>query len=279
MDGAAFLFFSAPELCEVVMQSRSTSSNNTEEDRRVERYGRAMPLLRLLPAFDLKACLAALLPAFFAATQPSTGVALSCLPLIVPFQVPQMSPDTWMHNKRARAFYRSCVVGVSVQGVFAVVKFAKGNLIGGLYDGIQAGMGAYALFGGGDGVSFFPTYLTICGFNGIISVFQVFQSYNGLPLQLIPKLAVLPPAMSILCTYWGWQFCREVRAIAVGLPGYGSQDTCFVRCMGGAWWPTSLAVGQSGDEDDDHAPQGFTRYAGSGHVLGERDEKNEARDN
>lgn len=240
-----------------------------------------MPLFRSLPAFDLKACLASLLPALFAfCQQPSSGVALSCLPLVVPFQVPQMSPDTWMHNRRARAFHRSCVIGVCVQGTFAVVKFAKGNLIGGVYDGIQAGMGAYALFGGGDGVSFFPTYLTICGFNGVISVFQVFQSYNGLPLQLIPKLAILPPAMSLLCAYWGWQFCREVRAIAVGLPGYGPQDTCYVRCMGGAWWPTSHPIGLSGDDDEAGIDsQGFTRYSGNGHVLGERDEKTEAREN
>lgn len=280
VDGAAFLFCSAPELCQVVLKATSTSSDSCAEEGRIQRHSALMPLYRSLAAIDLKACLAALLPALFASCHSSSGVSMSCMPLIVPFQVPHMTPDTWMHNARARAFHRCCTIGVCIQGAFAVVKFAKGNLIGGVYDGIQAGMGAYALSAGGDGVTFFPTYLTICGFNGVLNVFQVFQNYNGLPLQLIPKMAILPPAVSLLCTYWGWQFCREVRAIAVGLPGYGPQDTCFVRCMGGSWWPTAL--GFSGDADDEPGrvdTQGFTRYSGSGHVLGESDDKPEAREN
>merc|ERR1719491_2452553 len=136
-----------------------------------------------------------------------------------------VSQESWAVNKRARAFHRACVIGVYAQGFFAIMKFAKGNLTGGIYDAIQAFMGAYAMQP--DGLRFVPTYLTINGFNGIMGCFQVFQAFNGIPLHFIPVLTILPPAVSLTSAYCGWQFCREVRAIAVGLPGYGPQDTCF----------------------------------------------------
>merc|ERR1719265_798693 len=71
-----------------------------------------------LPPFQL-ANLCLLLPAAVAAhgggfSLPA-GVACACLPIMSPFRVPQVSPDSWMANKRALAFHRCCVFGVYVQ--------------------------------------------------------------------------------------------------------------------------------------------------------------------
>jgi len=248
----------------------------------------ARPLWNLplpFPTYDIQgfaSALASLLPALVAASQQglgSPGVAVACLPIVVPFQVPMVSEDAWSVNKRARAFHRCCVIGVCAQGIFAVTKLASGNFIGAVYDAIQACMGAYAVMPGG--VRFFPTYISVSGFNGMLGVLQIFQSYNGLPLQLIPKMAILPPVIALSSAYWGWQFCREVRAIAIGLPNFGPQDTCFVKCMGSDWWlPSSLSAAasdsrsESNDADGEveriHAG-GFASYAGSGHRLGDFD--------
>lgn len=190
-----------------------------------------------------------------------------------------------MANKRARAFHRCCVIAVYVQGAFAIFKFASGNLIGGIYDGLNTAMGAYAIQP--EGLRFFPTYLTISGFNGLIGCFQIFQAYNGVPLQFIPKLSILPPILGLLSAYWGWQFCREVKAIAVGLPGLGRQDTCFVRFMGGDWCspfstlsptpPAPQGAAEPSDRRDEEDASGsgrlhaggFRMFGGDGHRLGE----------
>merc|ERR1712228_1155677 len=79
-----------------------------------------------------------------------------------------------------------------------------------------------------------------CGFNGVLGLLQVLQGYHGLPLYLLPKLALVPPAVGITAAYCGYQFCKEVTAIAAGYDGVGPQDSCFVKIMGGDWWPASL---------------------------------------
>mmetsp|Transcript_62329 Transcript_62329/g.118276 ORF Transcript_62329/g.118276 Transcript_62329/m.118276 type:complete len:384 (-) Transcript_62329:73-1224(-) len=241
-----------------------------------------------LPALDLFTAAASLLPALALRLQPElamAGVTASCLPIVVPFSVPQVSEESWMANKRARAFHRCCVIAVYTQGALAILKFASGNLIGGIYDGLNAAMGAYAIQP--EGLRFFPTYLTISGFNGLIGCFQIFQAYNGVPLHAIPKLSILPPILGLASAYWGWQFCREVKAIAVGLPGLGPQDTCFVRFMSGDWCSplsplpraptTPQEVAQRANEGDEDAGNGlgrihaggFRMFGGDGHRLGE----------
>jgi hypothetical protein len=207
------------------------------------------------------------------------GVAAACLPMAVPFSVPQVSPDSWLANKRARAFHRCCVIGVYVQGASAVFKFMRGDLVGGTYDGLMALMGGYAIQP--DGMRFFPTYIMCAGFNGLLGTFQVFQTYQGIPLHFLPLMACLPPIVGVATAYCGWQFCKELRAIAAGLPGDGPQDSCFVRFMGGDWWPASLspmpqaeaapsAGGFGGGATGASAAGGrFSAFAGDGHRLGE----------
>merc|ERR1712190_553386 len=99
-------------------------------------------------------------------------------------------------------------------------------------------MGAYAIQP--DGIQFFPTYIMFSGFNGLLGMFQVFQGAQGVPFQSLPMLTYLPPIVCITSAYCGWQFYKELRAIAAGMPGDGPQDSCFVRVMGGDCWPSSI---------------------------------------
>jgi len=236
-----------------------------------------------LPPFEY-ANLGLLLPAAMASHSGlllGAGATCACLPIMAPFSIPQVSPDSWMANKRALAFHRSCVFGVYAQGALALMKFAGGDLVGGTYLALQAAMGCYSVTP--DGTRFMPTYMVISGFNGVLGIIQVFQAYQGIPLHYIPIWAYLPPALSLLTCYWGWEFCREMRAIGAGLPGDGPQDTCWVKLMGGDIWPiSSLSTTSATDRDQEQvhgvesASRGsgglsnrFSAFGGSGHRLGE----------
>eukprot|EP00913_Durusdinium_trenchii_P035545 g33264.t1 len=98
----------------------------------------------------------------------------------------------------------------------------------------------FSLKDGRAGHRFFPTYIICCGFNGLLALLQILQGYQGVPVHFLPLLAILPPSIALFGAYCGWQFCKEVSAIAAGLDGAGPQDTCFVRFMGADWWPAFL---------------------------------------
>eukprot|EP00435_Cladocopium_sp_Y103_P026441 s1440_g6.t1 len=163
---------------------------------------------------------------------------MACIPIAVPFSVPQVSSDSWLANKRARAFHRGVVITVYSQGILTLLKLSRGDLVGGLYDGVLCAMGTYAIQP--EGHRFFPTYIICCGFNGLLALLQILQGYQGVPVHFLPLLAILPPSIALFGAYCGWQFCKEVTAIAAGHAGAGPQDSCFVRVMGADWWPAFL---------------------------------------
>lgn len=222
---------------------------------------------------------AALLPAAAAAHAGllSGGVAMACIPIAVPFSVPQVSSDSWLANKRARAFHRGVVITVYSQGILTLLKLSRGDLVGGLYDGVLCAMGTYAIQP--EGHRFFPTYIICCGFNGLLALLQILQGYQGVPVHFLPLLAILPPSIALFGAYCGWQFCKEVSAIAAGHPGAGPQDSCFVRVMGADWWPAFLGpqvaqrdhernVGRPGESTGSVFRDRFSVFGGDGHRLG-----------
>jgi len=194
----------------------------------------------------------------------------ACLPIAVPFSVQHVAPDVWNANKRARAFHNAIVIGVYLQGGIAIMKFASGDLVGGTYLALQVLSGLYAIQP--DGLSFIPTYVMVSGLNGVLGLVHVLQNFQGIPFAQLPITALASPIISILSAYFGWQFCREVTAISVGLNGEGPQDTCFVRTFGGDWWPLSwLASAHTSAPSSSSAPgplQGFSAFTGDGHRLG-----------
>lgn len=203
----------------------------------------------------------------------AAGVAPACMPLPVLFSVPYVSPDSWLASKRARAFHRCCIICVYLQGGFALFKFARGDLIGGVYDAVQCAIGAYAIEP--EGLRLMPSYIMMSGFNGLLGAMQVLQTYNGAPIHMLPMLAVLPPLVSLSAAYFGWQFVKEVQAIGSGMNGDGPQDGCFVSLMAGDWWPSSMgpSVSQAGVADPTGASETgprsrFNPFAGDGHRLG-----------
>lgn len=234
-----------------------------------------------LPPFEL-ANIGLLSPVLLAAhggLLSPAGAMCACLPIMAPFQVPQVSPDSWMANKRAVAFHRCCTLAVYTQGALAIGKFAGGDLVGGTYLGLQAALGAYAITP--DGTRLMPSYLMISAFNGVLGLVQVFQQFQGVPLMHIPPTAIMAPTISLLACYWVWQFTKELRAIGGGLVGDGPQDTCWVNFMGGDIWPITLlsptietrerdrAGGESVIGGGGGVSNRFSAFAGGGHRLGE----------
>jgi len=218
-------------------------------------------------------CNAALaIPAAIAAPHAMPGVAMSCMPMMIPFRVPQVAPQSWMANKRALAFHRCCVLVVYAQAGIALLRFAHGDLIGGIYDAVQAMMGGYATQP--DGITFFPSYIMICGFNGVLNLLQVIQNFHGVPIHFLPWMTVIPPVVSLLGAYCGWQFSKEVRAIHSGFNSDGSQDSCLVRMFAADWWPRNfLSPNLPGTEAEAESGSGFDRsrftaFAGNGQRLG-----------
>merc|ERR1712039_739374 len=110
--------------------------------------------------------------------------------------------------------------------------------MGGTYDAFQTILGAYAIHP--DGLRFFPTYMAVSGFNGLLGLTQVVQAAQQVPFQFIPTTMYLPPLVSLCAAYFAWEFGKEVKAISYGYTGDGTQDSCFVRSMAGDWWPMSL---------------------------------------
>lgn len=270
-EAAAFIFCmtmtssGAPEQKSVAMED---APNNEEES---PQEGTVLGLE--LPPPTTAHLLAVLLPSAVALhgglLSAPGGLVVACLPIVTPFSVPQMSPDSWMANKRARAFHRCLVFAAYAQGALALYKFTQGDLVGGTYLGLQAAMGAYAVTP--SGMSMMPSYMMVAGFNGILGIIQTFQSFQGVPLSFIPFSAYLTPGLALLSCYWGWEFCQELRAIGGGRTGSGDQDTCWVNFMGGDAWPVSALSRQA--ETQTTASAGgeasrFSAFGGSGHRLG-----------
>jgi len=233
-----------------------------------------------IPEPKLANIAAALLPALAATVHPaisaSSSVAVpAMMPIMMPYSMPFVSSDSWLGNKRARAYHRCCVLAVYAQGAVAVLKFISGDLVGGLFDSLQAAIGACATQP--DGSKLMPTYVMVTGFNGVLNILQIFQNYQGISLRHLPLLVSIPPVVSILAAYCGWQFCRELRAIASGYTGEGPQDSCFVHLCGADCWLLSLlsplprgdrsTISASGITFRDR--QGFEAFGGSGQRLGE----------
>lgn len=197
-------------------------------------------------------------------------VAPCCMPLPVFFSVPVVHPDTWLANKRARAFHRATVVCVYTQGVLALLRFARGDLIGGLYDAVMAGIGMYAT--DPEGIRLIPSYVMMCGFNGVLGLLQIIQQMHGVPIFALPLTLVLPPIVALCGAYCGWQFAVELNAIGGGGADSGRpQDSCFVRFMGADWWPSSVTAPRREEEGptSGSAARNFNPFAGDGHRLGQ----------
>lgn len=198
-----------------------------------------------------------------AALGSTSPAALACMPFVMPVAIDNVSPEHWMANKRALAFHRSTVLSVYLQFGFAGWKAIQGNLVGAAYDMFTALCGWHAI--SAEGQQFFPTYICISGFNGIISFLQTIQMSHGIPVQQLPLSIFAQPVLSIASAYFGMEFVQEVNAISVGRTCFGAQDTCFVKVMSSDCWPWSLTPG----ERPAGAPgvQGPS-FQGHGHRLG-----------
>jgi len=223
---------------------------------------------------------AALLPAAVTALHPAglsaTGAVVpAMMPVVVPNSMPSVSSDIWLGNKRARAYHRCCVLAVYAQGTVALMKVISGDLVSGFLDGFLAAIGAAATQP--DSSKLMPTYTMVAGFNGGLGIIQALQSCQGVALHNLPLFLATPAIISVLGAYCGWQFCKEIRAIAAGYTGSGPQNSCFVRICSADCWPLAslspLPRGPRHDhafegEEPDARP-GFEAFGGRGQRLAE----------
>jgi len=257
---AAFLFVSGLEC--FLAGEESKEEQETEESPESAICIAGLPV----PRFDF-GTVAQCLPPAMALHSQSLAVA-SCVPIIVPVDMPLVTPGAWLGDRRARAFHRCCAVTTFTQTMLAAVKFLSGNLVGGVYDLIVGGMGVYAVQQGDN--QMLASYVVVSGFAGVISVLGLIQTY---PFP-IPVGALVPPVISLLSAYFGWEFCRAVKALVAGTDV--PQETWLIRVMGSdttpAAWLTPRAL-------VDQAPRlqgvgslrpvvSFQAFAGRGHQLG-----------
>ncbi|CAD7932206.1 unnamed protein product [Amoebophrya sp. A120] len=163
-------------------------------------------------------------------------VQMSCVPIVAPFNTPPVGYVHWRTNKRAVAFQRSLFFLCVAQGGLAMAKFFAGNLIGGFFDAMIAGTGLYAACP--DGVTMLSTYLVFAGFNGVMDMLQLLQTYHGMiPLYLLPfQYPAFRPILLLLGCYYTYEFHKELAAIFGGYGCAGSQDTYFVEAMSHKIW-------------------------------------------
>ncbi|CAD7943831.1 unnamed protein product [Amoebophrya sp. A25] len=164
------------------------------------------------------------------------NVTMACVPLVAPFNTPPVAYNNWCQNKRAVAFQRSLFFLCAAQGGLAMAKFFAGNLIGGFFDAMIAGTGLYAATP--EGVTMLPTYLCFAGFNGVMDLLQLLQSFHGvMPLYLLPfQYAAFRPELLLLGCYFTYELHKELQAIFCGYQCAGPQDTLFVKAMSHDIW-------------------------------------------
>jgi len=251
--------------------------SETEKDTELCRPG--LEALRLPKLTLVNVATGALMPvlattAYSIGFTTSSVVTPAMMPMFAPETLPHVSGNWWVVNKRARAFHRCCVIAVYTQGVFSLLKLVRGDLVGGLFDMLQTGIGLTATQP--QGISVMPTYVMVAGFNGVLGMLQVFQSFQGIPIRYLPILVTAPPICAIIAALCGWQICKEIRAMASGTSS-GPQDSFFVRICSADFWPLSVLSPtlHSGGGDDNHdssrssARQHFSAFGGSGWRLGE----------
>lgn len=202
----------------------------------------------------------------------SMPLLTSCVPIVAPFNTPPVPLESWIGNKRACAFQRSLMFLSCAQGLMALAKFFGGNLIGGFFDCMIAGVGIYAC--SPEGVTMLSTYMVFAGFNGVMDFMQVLQMYHGvLPIYLLPfQYPAFRPLLLFLGCYFTWEFHKELTAVWRGYNCAGPQDTLFVKLMSHDWWgqqPGTNEFQQQGDGSNINTTQSisqrFTNW-GSGTV-------------
>lgn len=266
--------------------------SNTALHEEYEPLGSALPIQLALPPCDCRSVMVAgmvqLNIALNSYGMSSVGATMACLPVVVPFAMPQVTPRMWMHSKPARAYQRIIVITIYVQAAVGLYKLSSGNLVGGTADIMQALMSAYAL--SPDGGKYLPTCIMVGGVNGVLGLMQLLQAYHGVPIRHLPPSAILPIASSLVGAYFGWEFCKEVRSVAFG----GARDqseSLLVRLVGSDCWPLSAIspYGPLGSDEEVADPDDargfgttfgrgsaatggsrFDAFTGDGHRLGEQ---------
>eukprot|EP00927_Polykrikos_kofoidii_P053580 TRINITY_DN48186_c0_g1_i1.p1 TRINITY_DN48186_c0_g1~~TRINITY_DN48186_c0_g1_i1.p1 ORF type:complete len:336 (+),score=10.40 TRINITY_DN48186_c0_g1_i1:80-1087(+) len=236
-----------------------------------------------LPQFTLAHAIPVLsgaIRAHFFAEPYFTSITTSCVPIIVPFSLPDVPRSQWESDKVALAYSRCVMATVYAQAGIAVSKCLSGDFVDGIIDGIQAATGYYCV--SMDHANLLPTYTVMVGLNGFLGCLQLMQNHVHHPHHTQRLCDLLAPPLRMLSASFSWQLCKTLQRVGAPHQPVVSSDreSTFVTFMSSDWLSCLLPPRSNVDDANssrggvfrsDHSESTFHRFnafEGSGHRLG-----------
>ena len=209
--------------------------------------------------------------ALLGSAHPAIPVALSCIPIIVPMSVSQISASSAAMSflsEDAKNFVKG-ITYVSVgQGTMAIVDVMFGDLLSGFMKGIFAGLGFY-ISTMEDGVNVLPSYTVVSFVNGCITLLSAFEQMSArhtpmfsgvMPLYLnyIHLTQLAHPLLCFAGAYMGWQIIKELRRSGIVQSATISEAPLMPRTDTGRLLTSSTTLSSQ---------TAFTPFTGRGHSL------------
>lgn len=209
--------------------------------------------------------------ALISGTNPAIPVALSCIPIIVPMSVTQISASTSAMSflsEDAKNFVKGITFVSMGQGTLAIVDLMFGDLLSGFMKGIFAGLGFY-ISTMEDGVNVLPSYTVVSFVNGCITLLSAFEQmsarrspmFSGVMPLYLNYMHLSQLAHPLLCfagAYMGWQIIKELRRTGVVQSATTAEPPRMPRT------DTGHLLANSGLVTNQTA---FTPFTGRGHSL------------
>ena len=155
---------------------------------------------------------------------PAVPIALSCIPIIVPMSVTQISSSasaTALLSEDGKNFMKGITYVSIAQGTLCMFDFMFGDLLSGAMKAIFAGLGFY-ISQMDDGMTILPSFTVVSFVNGCIAMLSTFERmsarrtplFSGLMPLYLNYVHLEQLAHPLLCfagAYMGWQIIKELR--------------------------------------------------------------------
>lgn len=162
--------------------------------------------------------------ALLSGSSPGIPIALSCIPIIVPMSVTQITSSASANallSEDGKNFMKGITYVSIGQGTLAMFDFMFGDLLAGSMKAVFAGLGFY-ISQMDDGMTLLPSFTVVSFVNGCITMLSTFERmsarrsplFSGLmPLYLnyMHLEQLLHPLLCFAGAYMGWQIIKELR--------------------------------------------------------------------
>ena len=162
--------------------------------------------------------------AILTGANPAIPIAVSCIPIIVPMSVTQITSSasaTALLSEDGKNFMKGITYVSIGQGTLAMFDLMFGDLLAGSMKGVFAGLGFY-ISQMDDGMTILPSYTVVSFVNGCITLLSTFERMSArrtplfsgiMPLYLnyLHLEQLLHPLLCFAGAYMGWQIIKELR--------------------------------------------------------------------